>query len=348
MEKLKKIICKKKNLLCILLFFLSFCVTSQEVLKQYQTFKWKPIARAKKYQVVVEQKDTKGLYQQSESIETTDCRVEMLLLPGDYRVSINAYNVLNKKASSSPWVSFVILDEKEPYLLDNIFEYNSEYDAFVLRRSQTEKMVDTSAELTQAAEEKIVEIPTEDVTEQTLDSQEEEDKIETQDVDSELPVLSNLELRNRLTISGRNIFFTETKFSFVPIENEKFKSLNTERPVVDLPIVIRDREQNQLEVELDWTRLFAGYYRFEVSNPGGFVDSIELLVLPERNSSFVDTSFNYNKRYEVNTLLIKRSKNLQSIKLKGIDFQSDTVFSLEPSKGIPYPFSSEKKEIKLY
>lgn len=339
MKKIKKIM-NKKRLLFIVFLLMTFLISAEEMLKQYQTFKWKPVARAKKYQVVVEQKTSKGSYVQAESVETTDCRVEMLLFPGDYRVSISAFNILNKKASSSPWVSFIILDETEPYLLDNIFQFDSQYNTYTLLRSQTEKLVDTS-----------IQIDIEDEQENEVTTQNLEEDIVKEDIVQEEDIAArdfdNLEMTNRLTVSGRNIFFPETKFSLVPIDKENFKSVYSERTQVDLPIVIRDREQSQLELDIDWTKLFAGYYRFEVLNPGGFSDSIEVLVLPERSAVFSEKSFDYDKRYSVNTLLLSRSDSLQSIEVKGVDFQSDTVFSLQPSTGIPYPFSSLKERNKV-
>lgn len=290
----------KKFLFCA--FFLLTFVVAAEPLKQYQTFKWKPVANAKKYEVAVEEKDTSGNYIPSKKQETKDIHVEMLLFPGDYRVSISAFNVLGKKASSSPWVKFVILDETEPYLAGNTFENDSTYNALVIRRTKTIPNLEENT----TAEEKIQE-------------------------------------NGSLTISGRNIFFPETKFKLIPIENPDFEAISINRKEVDLPVLDRDREQNQLDVSVDWTKLDAGFYRFEVENPGGQKDSSDVLVLPEKMPTINEKAFAFNRRYNVHSCTVIRSEEPTTFVLKGNNFQANTKFTLEPTVGIPYPFASEKK-----
>lgn len=99
------------------------------VLKQSQTFSWKAVPNARKYEVNIEVMAFDGTWKPSDSEQTTDTSLEMLLYPGDYRISISAFNVLGRKATSTSWVEFRILDEKEPFLFSSSFGYNEKYNA---------------------------------------------------------------------------------------------------------------------------------------------------------------------------------------------------------------------------
>jgi hypothetical protein len=84
--------------------------------RQYQSFSWAPAANARKYEVTVERAADPGSWVPEQSVQTADHRIELLLLPGNYRVAISVYNVLGKKAVTSEWIPFHILEEYEPFL----------------------------------------------------------------------------------------------------------------------------------------------------------------------------------------------------------------------------------------
>lgn len=280
----------KTKLLQALLFFFTFCIFAQEIdspVKQYQTFRWKPITYAKRYEVIIEDKNSSEILK----INTTECAIEVLLLPGKYRTTINAYNLINKKASSSPWYDFIVLPETEPYLAKkNIFK--KEKDLYVLRRSQA----------------------------------------------------------TSLLITGRNFFYENTTFSLVPAEKpesaDDFPAYKTDRQEVFLPITSRNVEEDQLTVEIKWDSLFAGYYNLKVQNPSGSIDTMPVLVLPERAPVVLDDSFEHSKNYHSAYLSVKKDSPELKLTVVGTDFQYGTTFTFSPSEGIPYPFSSTKPRIE--
>src|SRR5574344_2700345 len=108
----------------IYIFFAQILFLSSEetLFKQYQTFNWAPVANARTYVVDVEKEQEENKWIPEQKLQTKTTHLEMLLYPGKYRVAISAYNMLNKRGSTSKWVSFIILDEKEPFLQSSCFE----------------------------------------------------------------------------------------------------------------------------------------------------------------------------------------------------------------------------------
>lgn len=113
------------SFLYILFAHILFLFSEETVFKQYQTFNWAPIANARTYVVDVEKEQDENNWIPEQKLQTKTPHLEMLLYPGKYRVSISAYNMLNKRGSTSKWVSFIILDEKEPFLQSSSFEKES-------------------------------------------------------------------------------------------------------------------------------------------------------------------------------------------------------------------------------
>ena len=304
----------KKILFLFYVFSFSLFVKafSETGLKQYQTFSWSPVVNARKYQVDVECHEIDGNWKKAASEQTRSCRMELLLQPGEYRVSISAYNILGKKASSSEWVTFVILDETEPYLYNNL-KKSIKWNSPVLHIS---KAVNPTAG---------TEIKPDDTDENTLGNTEE----------------------NSFFVKGKNIFFPETHFFLVPVQEstsggKPFESFMDKRKVSELTILSRDREKSGVVVSYNSDELYSGYYNLEARNPGGLTASLSILVLADRQPVIDSEAFEYNNRYKVSTITVQRG-GTAALSVEGTGFDSNTQFAFMPStEGIPYPFASQK------
>ena len=309
---------------CLLYFFLYFAAAEGGTgLKQYQTFSWEPVTNAKKYEVTVQRKEADATWTEAADEKTADCHIEMLLDPGIYRVAISAFNVLGKKASSSSQVEFVILDETEPYLFDDIFETDKSVKSPVLHLKYPESK---SAELVAAVSE--------------TGSQ------PAAPAAAEIPVIPEDPV-NSFTLKGKNIYFPDTQFILVPADkgpdgSKPFPSYAENRTEVVLDIVRRDREKDSVVVSYVPEKLASGYYTLEVRNPGSKTTSSSVLILADKPPVIADTGFAYDNRYKVHTVSLERSSDA-AFSISGKNFEYDTQFSLIPSEGIPYPFASSKQ-----
>jgi hypothetical protein len=297
-------------------------------LKQYQNFSWKAVTNAWKYKIAVQKKNPAGQWTDAETKQTAATHTELLLSSGEYQVKVSAFNVLGKEASSSPWVTFVVLNETEPYLFDSVFDLDQTYHTKVLRLPPSGKSppfvvsggISTSA---------TVLLPDTAVKGKLSAGWETPDPI------------------NSIKLKGKNIYFSDTQFVLVPAETGPVGSLSfpsyvSARKEVPLVIVRRDRENDTVIVSYDATSIYSGYYNLEVSNPGGKKISLPLLVFSGRPPSFAEDSFEYDRRYKVQTVTVERREGL-FFTLQGKNFEYDTKFSLVPSQGISYPFVSSKE-----
>ena len=135
--------------------------------------------------------------------------LEVLLYPGEYRVSITTYNVLGKKASSTDWVEFTILDESEPFIFENAFTASKKYDVPVMNFKLEDDYIVYSSENTVSAIDDYID--------------------------------------NSFFLTGKNFFFPETKFYLLP-KAKSVNGLQGEpfvegRIKSELSILRRDRER---------------------------------------------------------------------------------------------------------
>lgn len=313
-----------RRIIKLLIFscFFSVYIFAEEPLKQFQTFSWKPVLKAKSYEVVIQKKSDDGTFAPVYSIKTKDTKTEYLLLPGDYQVQIIALNILGKKASASPWIDFIILKDEEPYLEKQEFPIHKEFSSPVIFLNNNEAILQNEQDhLTK-----------------------ENSEINTQD---NIPIF---------TIKGRNIFFEETKFSLIP-RNENPKGtmqlpfVVKDREEVPVEIISRDSENKNLQISFDPEKIHSGYYNLKVLNPSGYSDEIPLLFITGHLPKFEAANpLDYDKQYEAYPVTVVKTKD-STIKLHGYDFEYGTDFQFIPTDGIPYPFASEKQreatDIKL-
>jgi len=316
--------------LCSILFLAATTLFSQDApLQQYQNFSWKPIANARRYEVAVEKKQDDGSWTAEKNESTKKSRLEMLLYPGNYRVSIITYNVLNRKASQSPWIQFIILDETEPFLFEDTFTSGGNGKIGTLNTkngSVPSTIAEESKDSPVQAEPEPVEISQGNML-SVLDT-------------NEYPP-------NIIRIKGKNIFFEETTFSLVPIAASEstpgaIPSLVQNRDSVPLTVLSRDRNDNTVIVAYDESKLATGYYKLQVQNPGNKSTALAVNIYTSRVPSFMRDDFGYDEKFKVRTLTLTRSQTTPFV-LKAKDCEYDTVFSLVPASGIPYPFESPLK-----
>lgn len=303
-----------KKVFFFLILFLSSLVVlfsqsdeNSKSLQQYQTFSLKAVANVRKYEVAVEKQADDGSWVALESKQTSETTLEMLLYPGDYRVSISAFNVLGRKATSTDWVSFIILDETEPFLFASMFDEDEDFNCAALYLNVDDDSLQASSG---------------DVSEEiTMPSQE------------------------HLEIHGKNIFFEETNFSFVPSNSTDENGLKSyiERRDVPLSIVKRDRDNDIVEVSFDRNMIFTGYYDLLVKNPGNESSRLPVLIFDSKKSQIDSKEFEFNKRYQVPSFAInKTEKKVFEVKVSNIN--SLTKYKLIPQKSDkPYPFESVKR-----
>ncbi len=304
-----------KKFLSILLILIVFILNanSQEVLQQYQTFNWSKVEKASKYGVEVEKHDADGKWTSVISEKTMETNLEVLLYPGNYRVSIATYNVLGKKASSTDWVEFTILDESEPYIFDDSFASSSGWNVPVIHLSISGDDFSYGKDNSIAAVEDYID--------------------------------------NSFLLKGKNFFFPETRFFFKP-KSRSVNGMSGEpfvenRSLVELSIIRRDREKDGIYLSYDPQELFTGYYDFVIENPGNNLVSKEVLVITERKPEIKKDSLQMNKRYGAANLTLLRSEG-SVFSVTGFGFDSNTKFTFVPTdEGYAYPFASsiERSEV---
>jgi hypothetical protein len=313
----------KKNGLYILTFlavlFSAASVWAQTVedqYQQYQQFSWNPVERAGKYEVDIEKKEADGTWKAAAAVQTRACRKEVLLYPGDYRVSIAAFTILGKKASASKWVEFTVLNETEPYLYDDYLKKSAAWNSPVLHINKTDPKA--AADVNSSAGE-----------------------TETDDA----LVADEGDPANSFLLKAKNVFFPETKFYLVPVAEstsggKPFEAYVEKRKNSPLTIVRRDRENGGIVVAYNSDELYSGYYNIVVENPGGMKASLCLLVLADRTPVIETDSFIYDANYKTSELSIIRDSNVD-FAITGSGFDNNTTFTMKPTtEGIPYPFAS--------
>lgn len=305
----------KKILTILLISTVSlFSLFAEEPLQQYQTFRWSKVDRASKYGVEVQMHDAAGSWNSIISETTTDTDCEVLLYPGNYRVSISTYNVLGKKASSTDWVDFTILDESEPYIFDDSFTDNASYGTPVLHIAVDGDNFSYGKENSIAAVEDYV--------------------------------------ANSFLLKGKNFFFPETRFFLKP-SNRPVAGMSGEpfvqhRKTAELSVIRRDREKDGIYLSYNVQNLFTGYYDFVIENPGNNRITKEVFVIAERDPVIEKETLNLNKRYRAADVTIERREST-IFSVTGFGFDSKTKYSFVPTdEGYKYPFASSFERSEVY
>lgn len=281
------------------------------LLQQYQTFSWKKIAKAKKYEILIEKQQLDNSWLSEISEQTTENRIEILLYPGNYRVAISVFNALGKKTSTTDWTPFIILNETQPYLYAESLKKSESWQSPLLTVKHEESTI-------------------------------------IEEIDDEGSVVAREgDPANSIFLKGKNIFFPNTTFSLVPKENSEygkpFESYVDLRDEVPLNIVRRDTENGGVVVSYNPSVLFSGYYDIVAKNPGGQTANLELLVFSADPPKIDSSKFNYDNHYKVSTIDFVRNGNEfeYTFNIEGTGFGNNTVFTLAPDNGfMPYPFTS--------
>src|SRR5574344_250100 len=281
--------------------------------QQYQLFSWKKISNAGKYQIDVEKQNGDGMWENVVSVQTLATQKEVLLYPGEYRVSISAYNKLGKKASSSNWVTFTVLNETEPYLYADYLKPSASWNSPCLHIKQ----VDPNAQNIQPQN----------------------------DSDDEQVVASAGDPPNSFLLKAKNVFFPGPIFSLVPGDASNaggapFVSFVDKRKTVPLTIIRRDRDHDGIVIAYNPDDLFSGYYDIVVKNPGGKTASLCILVLADRTPVIESEQFEYDEQYKTRVLQTENGSS-SILSITGSGFDNGTTFTFTPtSEGIPYPYAT--------
>ena len=308
----------KKTFLCVLLLFSLFTTLSaqtsasaadsvnEDINEQYETFSWSPVAKAKQYGVTIEKLDPSTEdWVPFKELKTKDASIEVLFVPGTYRVSICAYNFIGKKSQPSQWVQFKILEENVPYLNDKAFPKHSVWNVPVIYLNRNGDDLKDSSEY--------------------------------------IPTTSDFG-QNTLHVKGRNIFSPKTEFYLIPKENgegEYFTNWQNDRKEQKLNILSRNSKEYSVVVSFNADMLSPGYYSLEVRNQGDNVSAIDILVLDNAPLQIKpDKGFEVDEHYTVNSLVVRGHSSCEfSITGKGLN--STTEFSFEPATGpYAYPFET--------
>lgn len=309
---------RKRLLFIALSFFISFSLFSQtEVNQQYEIIPWKPVEKAKKYEVEIERFDAdSGEWAEYSKEQTKETQVEILFSPGEYRARISTFNLLGKKKSTSDWKKFKILEEHIPYVFSNYFQKCEEWNSPVLFLNRT------NLDLSKIPEsEKFIQ-PPQGYSEKTL------------------------------FVKGKNIFSPKTEFYLVPETDstaggKTYNAYNETRKEQKLTLVKRDSVNNGVYVTYEPSKLESGYYLLEARNPGAKA-STEILVLAEEELTFKPEKYIEDKRYSVNALEIQNSQSTVQFKALGKELSSSAEYVLEPSEGFySYPFEATFGKEKL-
>jgi len=306
---------KKLAALFFILFALTFSFFSQtgETEKNlqpnahYETIKWDSVAKSRKYQVDIEKVDDKGKWKKVFSKQTKDTSLEVLLEPGSYRVSISTFNILGKKTASE-WTEFQVLNEKIPYLFNNYYKKDPNWNVPVL----------------------YIDFKNNDLSK--LDGY--ENFIKAEQGFSE----------NSFFIKGKNIFSPSTTFSLIPSnsaldEGKPYTPIFDERKTVPLTILQRDTKKGGVYVSYEPDSLFTGYYKLEAKNASN-TSSYGIFVFADRKLNISPEGFEQDLRYKVNSFYIPSSGNVK-LSLVGVGITSMSRFTLIPSydDGINYPLA---------
>ena len=295
-----------------LLFVFLFPLVSQaEASMQYETITWEAVEKTRKYEINIERLNEKGKWLKHFTKQTKNTTLEVLLEPGNYRVSITTFNVLGKKTVSD-WTNFYILNENTPYLFSNYYEDSNEWKVPVLYVDY--KGIDAS---TLSGSKYFI----------TAESGYSE---------------------NTFFIKGKNIFSPNTSFYLVPSDSpldggKDYVPFYTGRKEVPLKILQRDTKKSGVYVSYDPAMLFSGYYSLEARN-GAEKSSYGILVFADRPLEMNLEGFEHDNRYKVNALNIDGEREVE-LSVMGKGFTSATKFSLVPTDtgGIEYPYASKLK-----
>ena len=322
----------KKTFLCLLLLFSLFSslmaqetstasdTADEAVNEQYETFSWSPVAKAKQYGVTIERWDeNKNDWVSYKEVKTKEPKLEVLFTPGSYRVSICTYNLIGRKSKPSDWVDFKILEENVPYLNKRFFPVNPDWNIPVLFIDRSENQ------------------------ETSKNNYNDSIYINNSDAMNALYIDEDYELE-LLLVKGRNIFSPKTEFYLVPKsqspENAFINWCDTPREI-SLGIVSRNSKDNSVIVTYEPSTLRSGYYALEVRNPGGYTDSLDILVLDNTAPQITpDKGFEIDEHYSVNSIFTGSSQSCEmSVLGKGLN--STMEFYLEPTTGpYAYPFET--------
>lgn len=298
-----------KKIITLCLIFTTYAtLLFSEPLKQFQTFSWKKVAKAKKYEIAIEKQTEDGSYTPEISEQLTDNRIELLLYPGNYRVAISVFNVLGRKTSTTSWTNFIILDETQPYLYTDSFTNSKRWKSPILNLKQGGVQI--------------------------VEEEDDEGSVIAREGDP----------TNSFFLHGKNIFFEETTFSMVPKADSEtgvpFEAYVDLRKEIPLNIVRRDTENGGVVVEYNQEDLFSGYYDIVVKNPGEQQTSLELLVLSFEPPKIDNSIYQFDEHYKVSVLDITQGLPY-TLEIKGTGFDNNTIFTFSPDSSLPpYPFAS--------
>ncbi len=276
-----------------------------------QQFKWKPVDKAKQYEVSVESFED-GEWKFETSSRTRKTSIQMPLYPGKKRVSITSLNVLGRRGQQTEWAEFVVLSETQPYLYADYLKKSKTWNSPLLRVTKAENEI-----------------------------------LEDVDVESELgdPENSFFLKGKNIFLTETRFYMVPVDSSE---EGKPYEAFNKMRTVSPLKVVRNDFDRPGVVVEYNPDDLYSGYYQIVAENPGNQKTHLDILVLANREPEFNKDQFEYYPNYETNLLKTSQvSAEGNTLTLTGSGFTGDTVFSLNPSTaGIPYPFASAKDRTK--
>lgn len=289
-----------------------------EVNKQYETFRWNPVAKSSKYLLTIEKlQDDKKTWKAYKNISTKKTSLEILMESGNYRVCVSTYNFLGRKSATTEWAEFRILEEHVPYLYDNYYKIVPKYKTQVLFINNSQ--VDIS---------------------------------KIQDSDCFISAEKGFP-KNSFFVKGRNIYSPKTEFSLIPTDKSEkkgieYKSYNENRKTVPLEVLHRDSKKGGVIVSYDEKLLASGYYYLQAKNPGDNIDKITILVIAdERITISPAEGFNQDDRYEIPAIAINPNDTV-SFSVTGTGFSQETMFYLEKTDGkYSYPFDFDREEFTV-
>jgi len=293
----------KRLFLCAQIIVLSSALlfAQDTPLKQYQTFSWQPVYNARKYEVTVQPQIKEGVWGKSIVETTVKSNLEMLLLPGTYRVSIATYNVLNKKSSTSPWVTFLILDDTEPFIYPSTFTTDigtsvHRYDADVVEEAFRAGSTYTEAK----------------------------------------PNSNVIYILGKNIFFPETTFILKPAEATA---NAGIAPANPYRKEIPLTIIGRDREKETVIVSYDDNLLSTGYWILEVHNPKNKTASIDVNVFAPKKIVLDSSLFKTDAHYNKPTAVLTKQSNATFV-VRGDFLYKDTQFSLVPDTQNQYLFGS--------
>jgi hypothetical protein len=88
-----------------------------------QRLAWEQADYAYRYEIVVEERNSSGIYTEIHRGSQTENYVDLSLAPGLYRYRVGVYNLLNRRTAISEWTYFRVLPALEPELFSFIQEF---------------------------------------------------------------------------------------------------------------------------------------------------------------------------------------------------------------------------------